>query len=97
MAKEPRRALLLIDLQNSFFETGSLPVPAASEIIPVVAKLRKKEWSWVFVAKDWCGARLSHVTCRVEITCAQAPVKPLLVLREQPGMCARRAGEGVRV
>lgn len=33
------KALILVDLQNDFFETGNLPVPNASDIIPIINNL----------------------------------------------------------
>ncbi|KAG2189388.1 hypothetical protein INT44_004530, partial [Umbelopsis vinacea] len=34
-----KTALIVVDVQNDFMETGSLPVPSASEILPVVNQL----------------------------------------------------------
>ena len=48
-----RKALILVDIQNDFAEGGSLAVPNASEIIPVVNKLLKLDWDLVVATKDW--------------------------------------------
>lgn len=54
MADEERRTcLLLIDPQNDFFESGSLPVAGASDIIPVINKLRRREFTVTIIAMDW--------------------------------------------
>jgi nicotinamidase/pyrazinamidase len=34
-----KTALIVVDVQNDFMETGSLPVASASEILPVVNQL----------------------------------------------------------
>jgi nicotinamidase/pyrazinamidase len=34
-----KTALIVVDVQNDFMETGSLPVATASEILPVVNQL----------------------------------------------------------
>ncbi|KAI9032827.1 isochorismatase hydrolase [Phycomyces nitens] len=52
-------ALILVDVQYDFLETGSLPVPKASEIIPVITKLIKlvKDNGGLIVAtQDWHSA-----------------------------------------
>ncbi|KAG2186078.1 hypothetical protein INT43_002516 [Umbelopsis isabellina] len=51
-----KTALILVDIQNDFLETGSLPVPSATEILPVVNQLiaTVKERKGLIVAtKDW--------------------------------------------
>ena len=48
------RALILVDIQNDFMKGGSLEVPNANEIIPVVNKLLKeKDWDLIVATKDW--------------------------------------------
>lgn len=52
----PRRALVLVDLQNDFCPGGALVVPRADEIFPVVRRLvdRASRASWPIVAtRDW--------------------------------------------
>lgn len=52
---KPVRALLVIDCQNDFVpsEDGSLAVPDAEAIIPVINKLRSKEFDFVYLCLDW--------------------------------------------
>lgn len=48
------RALLVIDLQNDFYEEGKLPVPEASKINPVVNQLLQSDSYKVIIAsQDW--------------------------------------------
>ncbi|KAL6047719.1 Nicotinamidase [Balamuthia mandrillaris] len=62
-----KSALVIVDVQNDFCEGGSLAVPHASEIIPVVSSLRQRRGSLfdvLVVSKDWhppdhCSFRLS--------------------------------------
>ena len=48
-----RKALILVDIQNDFMEGGSLEVPNASEILPVVKNLLELDWHLVVATKDW--------------------------------------------
>jgi len=49
-----RRALILVDIQKDFMKGGSLEVPNAEEILPVVNELLlEKEWDLVVATKDW--------------------------------------------
>ncbi|CAM0135068.1 hypothetical protein VKS41_000357 [Umbelopsis sp. WA50703] len=51
-----KTALILVDIQNDFLETGSLPVPSATEILPVVNQLIatvKDRKGLVVATKDW--------------------------------------------
>ncbi len=51
-----KRAFLVIDIQNDFCEGGSLAVPGASEIIPIVNNLIKKfkaSGGLIVATKDW--------------------------------------------
>lgn len=50
--KKDASALLLLDIQNDFFEHGTLPVPGASDIVPVVNSLRKFNFDMTIVAMD---------------------------------------------
>jgi hypothetical protein len=49
-----KRALLVVDVQNDFCEQGSLPVPGASQIVPVINNLRSRfevgEWILIHLA-----------------------------------------------
>jgi len=49
-----RRALLIVDVQNDFCESGSLPVPNASAIIPIINSVRSVvSFDLVVVTRDW--------------------------------------------
>lgn len=59
-----RRALIIVDVQNDFCETGALPVPQGSQIIPVINSLREtKKWDLVVLTKDWHPA--DHISFAV--------------------------------
>ncbi|KAI7847486.1 Nicotinamidase [Circinella umbellata] len=47
-----RVALILVDIQNDFFEGGSLAVPNASNILPTVHKLIDKA-DFIVATQDW--------------------------------------------
>lgn len=48
------RALILVDIQNDFCNGGSLEVPKANKIIPVVNKLMLKgDFDFIVALKDW--------------------------------------------
>jgi nicotinamidase/pyrazinamidase len=46
------RALIVIDVQNDFID-GGLAVPNALDVIPVINRLRAKEFDFVYVCLDW--------------------------------------------
>ena len=49
-----KKALIVVDIQNDFCKGGSLEVPSANEIIPLVNKLTKNEmFDLVVLTKDW--------------------------------------------
>ena len=51
-----RDALIIVDMQNDFMPWGSLPVPGADRIIPVVnsyIKLFEKKGLPIFATRDW--------------------------------------------
>jgi len=49
-----KRALLIIDVQNDFLPTGSLPVPKGDEVIPTINALRKtKYFDFIVRSQDW--------------------------------------------
>lgn len=48
----PKRALLLVDLQNDFFPEGALPVREAHSIFPLANELQK-HFSCIIASKDW--------------------------------------------
>lgn len=50
------KALILVDIQNDFCENGALAVPNASEILPLINRLRNTElykWSVIVLTQDW--------------------------------------------
>ncbi|KAI9310833.1 Isochorismatase-like protein [Dichotomocladium elegans] len=52
--QQPSVALILVDIQNDFLEGGSLAVPEASAIMPVVLKLINETKDCLIVAtQDW--------------------------------------------
>ena len=55
------RALMLIDIQNDFID-GSFPVPDAASIIPVLNRLRAKQFDYVYLCLDWHP--FNHVSFR---------------------------------
>ncbi len=49
-----KKALIVVDIQNDFCKGGSLEVPSANEIIPLVNKLTKDNmFDLVIFTKDW--------------------------------------------
>ena len=51
---EGKSALIIVDVQNDFCEGGSLGVPNANEIIPLINKLRENpKFDCVFLSRDW--------------------------------------------
>lgn len=48
-----KRALILVDIQNDFMKGGSLEVPNANEILPVVNNLLEQDWDLIVATKDW--------------------------------------------
>ncbi len=46
------KALIIVDVQNDFLETGALPVPDASQIIPIINNLQSK-FDIVVCTQDW--------------------------------------------
>lgn len=46
------QALVVVDVQNDFLEAGALPVPAASEVIPVINRIAPLFETIVFT-QDW--------------------------------------------
>jgi len=49
-----KKALIVVDIQNDFCKGGSLEVPLANEIIPLVNKLTKDSmFDLVIFTKDW--------------------------------------------
>jgi hypothetical protein len=48
--RQIKRALLIVDVQNSFLDDGQLPVPRGGDVVPVINKIRQehgKEFSLV--------------------------------------------------
>ena len=49
-----KKALIVVDVQNDFWEGGSLAVKDASEIMPIVNGLKKNSiFEKVYVTADW--------------------------------------------
>jgi nicotinamidase/pyrazinamidase len=49
-----KKALLLVDLQNDFYEDGNLPVPGATEINTEINLLMKSsEYKVIIASQDW--------------------------------------------
>lgn len=46
------QALIVVDVQNDFLETGSLPVPGGSKVIPVINKVMPL-FQTVVLTQDW--------------------------------------------
>lgn len=47
-------ALIIVDLQNDFLPTGTLPVPDGDLIIPIINKISKnKKFDTIVATKDW--------------------------------------------
>nr|AZL94283.1 peroxisomal adenine nucleotide carrier 1 [Cardiosporidium cionae] len=47
-------ALLIVDIQNDFFESGPLPVEGSTAVIPIINKLRENPiFDHVFLTCDW--------------------------------------------
>ena len=58
-----KRALLVVDVQNDFCPGGTLPVPEADTIIPVLNRyigLFSKEGLPVFFSRDWHPKKTAH-------------------------------------
>jgi len=48
------KALLVVDVQNDFYETGSLPVKQASQINPVINRMMKHtHYKAILASQDW--------------------------------------------
>ena len=47
-----KQALIVVDVQNDFLETGALPVPYASEVIPVINRIIP-EFRHIVFTQDW--------------------------------------------
>jgi len=52
MALHPKRALIVIDVQNDFLPGGSLAVPAGDEVIPIINRLGER-FDEVILTQDW--------------------------------------------
>jgi nicotinamidase/pyrazinamidase len=47
------KALILVDIQNDFMPTGSLPVAHADEIVPIVNRLQEAFDGIIVASQDW--------------------------------------------
>jgi len=54
-----KNALIIVDVQKCFV-TGSLAVPGAADIVPIINELRKIKFDKIYVTKDWHPA--NHVS-----------------------------------
>ncbi len=52
MTIKPKKALIMVDLQNDFCKGGSLEVPGSEEVIPLANELQK-HFDVVIATKDW--------------------------------------------
>ncbi len=48
-----KSALLIVDMQYDFMESGSLEVKNANSIINTINSLTKKDWGLIVASKDW--------------------------------------------
>lgn len=59
-ARVERRALILLHIQNDFFQGGKEEVPGAEDILPNIARLREVvNWNLVIHVVDWHPANHS--------------------------------------
>lgn len=47
------KALIIVDVQNDFMPTGSLPVSYGNEIIPFINKEMEKNYDLIVATQDW--------------------------------------------
>lgn len=47
------KALIIVDVQNDFMPTGSLPVSYGNEIIPFINKEMEKNYDLIVTTQDW--------------------------------------------
>jgi nicotinamidase/pyrazinamidase len=53
-ARQPRRALILVDLQNDFLPGGALAVPEGDAVIPIANKLQRSgNFDLIVATQDW--------------------------------------------
>ncbi len=51
---QPKRALIIVDMQYDFMEGGSLAVTGGTKLVPVVNQLRKStDFDMVVLTSDW--------------------------------------------
>jgi hypothetical protein len=58
-ASVPRRALIIIDVQNCFTYGGSLAVPDAEEVFPVINRLRN-DAPWDLIVRTKVGGKIPN-------------------------------------
>ena len=59
----PKKALLIVDVQNDFCPGGALPVPKGDKVVPVLNKYIKiflKKDLPIFASRDWHPKRTKH-------------------------------------
>lgn len=60
---EPKRALLIVDVQNDFCPGGALSVPEGDKIVPVLNRyimiFSRKKWP-IFASRDWHPKETKH-------------------------------------
>ena len=60
---KPKKALLIVDVQNDFCPGGALGVPGGDAVIPAINKYAayfKKKKLPIFVSRDWHPVQTSH-------------------------------------
>lgn len=63
MTMSPRKALVLVDVQNDFLPGGSLAVPEGDQIIPVLNRyieLFRRRGLPIYATRDWHPERTRH-------------------------------------
>lgn len=60
---EPKKALLIVDVQNDFCPGGALAVPEGDKIVPILNKymmiFSRKKWP-IFASRDWHPQETKH-------------------------------------
>lgn len=58
---EPKHALIVVDMQNDFFEGGALPAPDAHKILPRLnTEIKSDNYDLVLYTQDWHPKRSKH-------------------------------------
>ncbi|XP_046545588.1 nicotinamidase-like isoform X2 [Haliotis rubra] len=66
LGQDDKAALIIIDVQDCFLESGTLPVPEGKEVIPVINRIRsayEDAFSMVVLSQDWhCSDHVSFAS-----------------------------------